>query len=46
MSDDESDDFEYQPFFAGTCTCEHEQGEHSWGGCDVGDCLCEAGWEE
>lgn len=32
--------------FEGPCTCEHEQEEHGWGGCNIDGCNCEAGWEE
>ena len=40
-----SDDFEYQVYFAGHCTCEHEEEDHSWGYCLVEGCDCDAGWE-
>lgn len=43
------DDYGYdeeQIYFDGTCTCEHETGEHGWGHCDQPDCPCEAGWCE
>jgi hypothetical protein len=47
MSEDDFDeDYEESTSFVGTCTCEHEADKHSWGSCDIGDCPCEAGWEE
>jgi hypothetical protein len=44
-------DFEYIPSFEGTCTCDHEMDQHSWGDCGVTlpdgtECHCEAGWFE
>ena len=41
-----SDEFEVNAFFTGECTCDHKEEDHSWGCCDVGDCECQAGWEE
>lgn len=50
--------WEDQTYFVGTCTCDHDQEQHSWGSCDVVmrvpgiarvreiECPCEAGWEE
>lgn len=32
-------------YFAGECTCEHDEDEHGWGWCAADDCQCEAGWE-
>lgn len=47
MGNDEYDvDYEEQVYFIGPCTCEHEQEEHGWGGCNVEGCDCNAGWEE
>jgi len=44
---DEDEEFpDYEPYFTGTCTCDHTPNEHGWGGCNVDDCKCEAGWEE
>lgn len=44
--DEEEECFEYSAYFVGPCTCDHLEEEHTWGGCDVDDCPCEAGWEE
>ncbi len=50
MADDIEDyvgDWEEQPYFRSAyCTCEHESEEHSWDGCKVEGCKCEANWEE
>lgn len=48
MDEDEEDDNRYEEtvFFAGTCTCDHDEQEHDWGHCGKDDCPCEAGWEE
>jgi hypothetical protein len=35
-----------EAFFAGECTCEHEEDMHSWGECGLNGCDCKAGWEE
>lgn len=43
MARDEYDDTVQ---FVGPCTCEHEPEEHTWGCCGVGECNCDAGWEE
>lgn len=43
------DDEEYEEisyFNAHDCTCDHEPEQHSWGGCVVEGCPCEAAWEE
>jgi hypothetical protein len=37
---------EYQTYFEGPCTCEHEQDDHGWGECGEDDCPCRAGWCE
>ncbi len=42
------EDEEYNdPYFDNICcTCEHEEEEHGWQGCEVKGCPCEAGWIE
>jgi len=46
VDEEEEEDFEYSTYFAGPCTCDHEEDAHGWGSCDVEGCTCEAGWEE
>jgi hypothetical protein len=33
-------------YFTGTCTCDHDQEDHTWGQCGEPGCDCDAGWEE
>lgn len=40
------DDCHSVAYFVGPCTCEHEDEQHGWSGCDVDGCECDAGWEE
>jgi len=46
--DGTDDDSEWKEscYFVGECTCSHDEQDHSFGGCGVDDCPCEAGWEE
>ena len=46
MSFDEEYVEDGEAYFIGPCTCDHDEGEHGWGACDVDGCECEAGWEE
>jgi hypothetical protein len=46
MDDEVEEPFEYQQYFVGECTCDHDRDEHGWGSCGIDDCPCEAGWEE
>lgn len=33
-------------YFEGPCTCDHEEDEHGWGGCNIEGCDCSASWTE
>lgn len=39
-------DSEYETYFEGPCTCDHDRDQHDWFGCTVEGCDCKAYWTE